>query len=104
MMGIKDVNLFDNSILQAKSYSTEMTEKVDSIEETFALLKDCLESNDLKYLVNDLETEIAQLDNVNLKIEHYYKTMTSVREGYKSQEQAIADSANLYLNSIKEDD
>ena len=58
MMGIKDVNLFDNSILQAKSYSTEMTEKVDSIEET---------KYEMVIKVNDKE-EKKSLDGYKVKL------------------------------------
>jgi hypothetical protein len=100
MTGIRDIDLFDNSVVQVREYSTDLNEKAEEIKSEFELLRSCLDSNDLRFYSDDFGKEIEQLDNVDVKIEHYHKTMTSVSEGYKSQEQSVASSTNLYLNSI----
>ena len=100
MTGVRDIELFDNSTAQVQDYSTELNTKVDEIKSEFELLKSYLEGTDLQYLSTDFNKEIEQLDNVDLKVEHYYKTMTSVSEGYKCQEQSVANSTNLYLNTM----
>lgn len=103
-IGILDMDQYQKIENEIKQDYCDLVEITGSIKGEFEQMFSDVSKTELSFLNLSYQSQINELDKINEKINNYYDILSNIRIGYQNQAYEIAQSVNLHLNKLKEEE